>query len=315
MNASPTPRPLRHALAAAALAALGACTTPLPSPPIDPKALTAERLRMTTLALAGWDAEVARVDAVAQRLLGAALARGLCAPTRPDRGLRLEAVADLPDGLAAEVRSAGLRARGLAVVAVDADGPAAQAGVRPGDRVLALDGAPLAPGAAALPPAWGGDRPVTRALDGAGGPREAVVGTRARCDARVLLDASHDLVASTDAAGTVHIAQGMVQALTDDASLAFVIGHELGHRAHGDSAAIRLFDASGSQDQERRADRFGIELVHAAGYDVHQVADVWDRLARLDPDRVGQNPLRDHPLRAERNLRLREAIVALDQHS
>jgi len=295
---------------AVALTALAACTTTAPSPPIRDEALQAERLRMTQIALDGWDAETRRVYGVSQRLLSTALAKGWCTPARADRGVLVESGADLPPGLAAEVRAAAPKATGLRVVAVAANAvAAAAAGIVAGDLVLAVNGEPVSPANWPVA-AWHAAQDVELRIADAQGERTVRLASQPTCAVDVVMDASHDLSAETAANGTIHVAQGMVQALQDDDSLALVIGHELGHRAHSDSALPRLLDASASQDQERQADLFGLRLLVEAGYDTRRVADVWDRLARLDPDRIGQNWLRDHPLRAERSLRLHEAIAA-----
>ena len=303
------------------LAMLGACTTAPPSPPFAPlppvppvqdAALRAERHRMTQLALTSWEAEVQRVYDVSQRMLAAATAKGWCGPRRTDHGLRIETISELPAGLAAEVRAdvADAAFRPLRIIAAAPGSTAAAAGIERGSTLVAVNGEAVREGHWPVN-AWAGDQAVELTIANAQGERHVRVASQTVCAVDVVMDASHELSAHTAAGGTIHVAQGMVQALQDDDSLAFVIGHELGHRAHADSALPRLLDAATSQDQERQADLFGLQLLAFAGYDPHRVADVWDRLARLDPDHVGQNWLRDHPLRAERSLRLREAIESL----
>jgi hypothetical protein len=269
---------------------LGACAVPRPSAPIDVGALDAERHRMAAIALASWSQEAARVFEVSYRLSVTAHDQGLCEHSRLERGALLLGLDQLPDSLADEVRHAGLLDHRLIVAAVAVGSSAAIAGLHAGD--LVSDGTGL--------PGSSNDRvPV------------GSVGSMPVCDVDVVMDPSHDLYAQANVFGTIHVSQGMVQALHDDDSLAFVIGHELGHLVRGDTAAYRWMDAPASRDQERQADLFGIQLAASAGFNVGNVRDVWDRLARIDPDHVGQNLLRDHPLRAERNLRLQQALTAL----
>jgi Zn-dependent protease with chaperone function len=93
--------------------------------------------------------------------------------------------------------------------------------------------------------------------------------------------------------GSIGVTRGLLDVLTDDIEIAFVIGHELGHfknrdhlqglgRAAGYSLMMAvLFDVgpgsesfgdivnfvmerSYSQEREKKADRFGLELVYAA---------------------------------------------------
>jgi len=296
-------RIVRLALAAGMLAA---CTTPTPSPPIDDAALRAERHRMMLIALDSWNERVRRVYLVSHRLLATASEKGWCRPVRPDRGLLIQTADDLPAGLAVEVLADG-RQPPVRIVAVADASPAADAGLRADDALLAIDGEAVTP-RHGPPDAWRGAQSVALTIADAEGQRTVRVASQAACALDIVMDPSHELSAETNARGVIHIAQGMVMALQDDDSLAFVIGHELGHRVHADSAWPGLLDAQASQDQERQADRFGLLLLAAAGYDPHRVADIWDRLARLDADHVGQNWLHDHPLRAERSLRLHEAI-------
>jgi hypothetical protein len=269
---------------------LGACALPQPSAPIDVGVLDAERHRMAAMALASWSQEAGRVFQVAYRLSATAHDQGLCERARPERGALLLGPDQLPGSLADEVRHAGLLDHRLIVAAVAAGSPAAIAGWRAGEL---MSDAPGQPGSST-------ERVSMNA-----------VGSRSVCDVEVVMDPAHDLYAQGTGFGTIHVSQGMVQALQDDDSLAFVIGHELGHLVHGDTAAYRWMDAPASRDQERQADLFGIRLAASAGFQVANARDVWDRLARIDPDHVGQNMLRDHPLRAERNLRLQQALANL----
>jgi Zn-dependent protease with chaperone function len=295
-----------------ALGLLSGCANAPRFAPPDQEALTAERKHMTHIALASWEAEQARLSAIRQRLWQTATARGQCKQTQPDRGAVLASLADLPSGLRAEVADTGERAPGLYIVAVAPGSPAADAGLRAGQRISAAGSAHRS--VYDTPPAeWRtGDILSVDTID-ADGMHTAQVSSTQLCAVELVMDDSHDLVAYYES-GRIHIAQGMVQALPDDASLAFVVAHELGHATAGHSALSRFLDPTGSRDQESEADLLGIRLVAHAGYDITQVVDIWDQLAKLDPARISPGSRADHPLRAERKLRMQAAIAALQRH-
>lgn len=106
--------------------------------------------------------------------------------------------------------------------------------------------------------------------------------------------------------GMMQVWSGLLLRVENEAQLAAVLGHELGHylerhtlerlRDMKGRAAfgqfMALFGAVGSlvqlgvlasafafsRDQEARADRLGMHLLHRAGYDGRQAAVVWDNL-------------------------------------
>ena len=296
-------------LAVIATGLLASCAQAPHFAPVDDAAFTAERKNMVRVALASWDAEQARLNGIRLRLWQTAVARGQCKATQPGRGAVLETVADLPDGLRAETQDTGYRTAGLYVAAVAPGSPAAVAGLQAGEHIVAAGG-DHAPAQTALPPEWNSAEDISLDVVGPGGSRTVHIGSVPLCAVDVVLEESHDLVAYYDG-GRIHVSQGMVQALPDDPSLAFVIAHELGHATAKHTLMAHFFDPAGSRDQEREADLLGVRLVAYAGYDLGHLADIWDRLAQLDPNRISPTWLSDHPLRAERKLRMQAAIAAL----
>ena len=135
--------------------------------------------------------------------------------------------------------------------------------------------------------------------------------------------------------GTMQIWSGLLLRVTNEAQLAAVIGHELGHylerhslqglREAKDKAAVNqvlgLFGAAGAlgqmavtgsffsfgRDQEREADRIGAVLMHRAGYDVEEAANLWDVVLEEQRSQkqgfrpIGQSIYDSHPPSQERH--------------
>jgi beta-barrel assembly-enhancing protease len=125
-------------------------------------------------------------------------------------------------------------------------------------------------------------------------------------DVRVHVVRTPQFNASMAPNGMMQVWSGLLLRVENEAQLAAVIGHELGHYLErhavermrdikGKAALatfLSLFGVAGavagigvaasiygfSRDQEQRADRIGIWLMQRAGYDAAQAARVWDNL-------------------------------------
>jgi len=152
-------------------------------------------------------------------------------------------------------------------------------------------------------------------------------------DIRVYLVHTPQFNASMAPNGMMQVWTGLMLRVDNEAQLAAVLGHEIGHymerhsleqlRAAKTSSAfgqflgvfgvVGLLGAAGlvagmfaySRDNERDADRIGATLMHKAGYDVAEAARVWANLTLEVNARPGgaggPNPLfATHPGREER---------------
>lgn len=134
----------------------------------------------------------------------------------------------------------------------------------------------------------------------------------ARLDYRLALISSEEMNAYAFPGGTIGVTADLLESLTDDVALAFVLAHELGHFHHRDhlrglgravgvgiaygvlfggqmgndtiSSGFRFVLGRGySRGQEEDADRFGIELVYRVYGELEGVDELF-RLIEIDDD-------------------------------
>lgn len=248
----------------------------------------------------------ARVAAVAYRL--ALAGAPLCSAHHPLTGLLFHHLAEYESADRAVMIARHGLDRGPGILTVVEGSPAAEAGLLAGDVLLAIDGKPLEAGAEAAGEAkrkrWrvrtdAAERQFEDALRG--GPvrltvlregRELTVplSARAACLGRVRLARSSQVNAFANGR-TVVMTTAMLDFLASDDELAVVLGHELAHNilAHPSSrseegllAGLGI-KASAKWKREEAADRFGLRLAHAAGYDLNAAIPFWRRyLSKYD---------------------------------
>lgn len=279
--------------------------------PVDRAISPAVHASPTVIGLAGREAD-ARVAAIAYRLAVAGLHRCLANIARPsaDGGFPATPPMSTPApnlGFVLQHLSqfnvadrAGVIAtlpldRGPGVIALAPDGPAARAGIRTGDVLLAIDGVaiprdgdPAAPfsakhardradtvsdllEAAAV-------RPFSLTLWRDGSMLTLRVTAAAGCPSRLHLARSTQRNAYADG-HHVFLTTGLLALLRNDDELAFVIAHEMAHNILGHAAVMRsgavdrgfgrTFGKSGTivRASERAADALGGALMIDAGYD------------------------------------------------
>ncbi|MBV8686789.1 MAG: M48 family metalloprotease [Alphaproteobacteria bacterium] len=272
-----------------------------------------------------------RVGAVAYRL--ALAGRGLCPQPFPLTGLLFHHLAEyLPRDRALMVSRYGLD-RGPGVLGVVAGSPADQAGLTAGDVLLLVNGAafPSEARIAAEPDRkrWRRmveDSEATLEAALAGGPAELLVLRQGRelrltlspvrgCLGRVRLARSTQ-VNAFETGRYVVMTTAMLGFLHDDDELAVVLGHEMAHgilghppmRTEEGVLASLGIGAATLWDREAAADRLGLRLMAAAGYDLGAAIPFWRRyLTKYDNF---PQLFRSHPSLAAREKIVREEMAA-----
>jgi len=272
-----------------------------------------------------------RVLAVAYRLSLAG--RPICPDPHPLTGMMFHHLAEyLPRDRPLMVARYGLD-RGPGVLAVLSGSPADRAGLAAGDVLLAVGGNPFSsPVRIAAEPdrkRWRrmleqSEAQLEAAL--AGGPAELTVLRQGRelrlrldavpaCLARVRLARSTQ-VNAFDTGGYVVMTTAMLNFVQSDDELAVVLGHELAHGILGHPAmrteegvlASLGIGAATLWNREAEADRLGLRLMSAAGYDLDRAIPFWRRyLTKYD----GPQIFRSHPSLAAREQIVRDEMAKL----
>ena len=296
------------ALMAAISCSVAACSA-LGTAGTMPASSEADRRYLAKIALLRWNAEQARLYLVSSRVFDAALRSGKCEATKPFMGFLLDSEQALPSHLREEADALGLQSGEPRIIAVVPGGPAADAGLVPGDRVLATTGSHPE----------GVDQLHIRR-----GERELSVPLTARlaCAYTVQLEPDTEIGAYGTFSG-IHVTYGQARAFPDDAMLAFVVGHEVGHFVSGhvttragvlgSTVAIDLAITKGLltiasqlalrplwRREELEADQVGLLLARRAGYDPDRILQAWPTYAAVAPGRVQRGWFGDHPGMAER---------------
>jgi Zn-dependent protease with chaperone function len=302
-------------------------TTSLPAQnaPLTPSVEIADRFL-----LPGREAD-ARVADIAFKLARSGAAR--CPAPVPLMGVVFQhlsqfELADRPGMIAA----LGLD-RGPAAIAIVHAGPAARAGMRAGDILLAIDSQPL-------PPETGVDAPFSASkaharadlVDGLleqaaakpftltvlrGGVSLALpIDAPGGCPSQVFLARSDQRNAYADGRH-VFFTTGLLAKLRNDDELAFLIAHEMAHNILGHavvmrSAAVkrgigRTLGRSGAvvRETERAADRLGAQLMMDAGFDPLKGIEV---LRRLDGADLGIALFQEHDPAGTRMAAIRKLV-------
>lgn len=245
-----------------------------------------------------------------------------CPLFTPLAGLGLQHLADFrPADRPEAVARFGLD-RGPGIVSVVEDGPAARAGLSAGDVLLAINGISFTVPAAKPAEGNAGQRRLamersdqliadaltrgqaTLTVLRGGAEKRILLGSVAGCSARVRLARSPQFNAFASR-GYAIVTTAMLDFVRSDDELAIILGHEMAHVVLGHDP--KPGRRSVVRAQEQAADRLGLRLAWAAGYDISAAIPFWRRLAA----RGGPHLFNDHPGLAERDEIVRETISDL----
>ncbi|RMF83159.1 MAG: PDZ domain-containing protein, partial [Nitrospinota bacterium] len=271
--------------------------------------------------------------------------------TAPNYGFILHDQAFYADALGEEYAEIASRYYHLdtqvAVRYVHPASPAAAAGLRPGDHVLAINGQSLEgrdveeakriiqdairSASTPLPP-------LLLRIEREGEKIDLTVPGVLACKYTVQL-INHDAVNAFADGNGVGITTGMIRFAETDEELALVVGHEIAHNALGHLRkragnyflgtfldillAITLgvntqglFGALAgqafSQAFEAEADYAGLYIVARAGYDITNAANFWRRMAVEHPGSIEENFTATHPSTPERFLAIEQTIQEIE---
>jgi membrane-associated protease RseP (regulator of RpoE activity) len=303
MNINLFRQPPRAVIAAGLCVLLGACATAGLSP-VDRDELSAEAELQRRYALEEKITERRRLDAVTHRVMEAAVPfcgdrtaayYGLTVATRDSFGPAMaQSAADLY-GLDEHAR----------ILSVTPGSPAARAGMRPGDIVEAVNGAPVAAGGNEV-------RSVSRALAKAGmagadfrlggsSPRRVTVTPKRVCNYPVRIVEQDSVNAYADGK-RITLTRGMLWFARQDIELALVISHELAHNVMGHAG---LLNFTGKKKREADADYVGLYFLARGGFEIERAPYFWRRIAAAFPQTIESSA--GHPVMPYRFVALRKA--------
>jgi beta-barrel assembly-enhancing protease len=210
----------------------------------------------------------------------------------------------------------------VTVFAIAKEGPAANAGLKPGDKITSVNGEsiPSMAGAMSIYRARIETALAQRAPIALGYTREGVrgiarVSPAPACDYRVVFANSPMINALTDGT-SVTVMRGLINQLSRDEELALVVGHEIGHNVLGHFARGRALghqsspfnpESQASMRQfEKEADYIGLYFVALAGYDMDAAIKSSQRMAAASP--MGDRGTATHPSQGERQAVLQATL-------
>jgi hypothetical protein len=272
-----------------------------------------------------------RVAKVAYRVATGAVRH--CAETAPVVGLALDHAAEYSPADRPSLIERRRLDLGPGIVSVVDGSPGAEAGLVAGDVILSVNERRIYPDdsssvSAAAARTETGELmekqlrlgPVRLRVLRSGQELGTVLGSRLGCPARVRLARSRE-AAAVSGDGQIVLTTGALMETRSDDELAVIVGHELAHIVlkHGERLRAQRVprgllrelgkNAARVLATEREADRLGIKLAAAAGYDMRAAIPFWRRFyARYDGPRL----FRTHPSLAERERIIRETLAELE---
>jgi len=214
----------------------------------------------------------------------------------------------------------------LRILAVLAGGSAAQAGLKPGDVLLTVEGKPMPQGpnaervaAALLGPMVNSRSNVRITLQRGSETIPINIALTPACAYNIELGNAENVNAYTDGS-RIMVTRGMMNSTRSDTELAYVIAREMAHAALGHPGRLRMSATLGgiidnlirvrpdssvmngtsgvkafSQDVDAAADTLSLYFLARAGYDIDAAPRFWQRLATQYPATVLNGYTAIHP--------------------
>jgi hypothetical protein len=318
--------------------------------PLPKGAVEAEQEKQRELAIQENEEQQSRLDDIAYPIL--VMGASLC-PNDLRTGLAAR-VATV-DNYESEMRPAAIRVLGLSdtltVLTLTHGGPAARAGLRPGEHIVAVGEDALRPGVGTLKKFTellakhreAGDSEVSVMLQRGKETRRAAIHLDEACDYGSVVVQSSDLNAYADGKN-IYLTSTMMRFVNND-ELRVVIAHEFAHNAMGHIRAKKknsLFGAilgalgdiamaaagvntggyytsqgakAGamvfSQDFEREADYVSLYALTLADLPIAAAPPFWRHMGVADQKSIGF--AHSHPTTAERFVRMEQGIAEIEQ--
>jgi len=220
------------------------------------------------------------------------------------------------------------------------NGPAEKAGMRRGDIIVAVAGEKVANKKQAresLEKIVKTGIPVVVDVERDGALQQFTLTPAKLCSYPVVLSASTELNAFADG-DNITVCTGMMKFVKSDDELAAIVGHEMAHntqkhrRSKQMNAALgqifvdlpvllltgfnpRVGQSVGAQmfspEYEAEADYVGLYYTARAGYDIHNVADLWRRMSIENPK--GISIVTTHPSHSQRYVGLAADAAEIDK--
>lgn len=339
---------MRLQISAAAVVLLAAACAPVTqAPDVDPTFAKAEAEKQLGIRVARYVADMRRLNTVAFRIFftNAELCRQKNKSAHTF-GFKLGNAYSFSRDYESGARRAVGGGAAVRVVAVAPDSPAARAGLREGDAIVALNGTPAPKGEnegttrdllkLLAQQARSGD-PVVFRIRRDRAEMEFAARPTETCDYAHYVTAD-DVVNAFADGKAIHIARGMMRFAETDEELATVVGHEMAHNLmnHIDAGQTNamigyvadllfslgtgvntggLFTDMGrqaySQEFETEADYVGLYLMARAGYDIAGTPNFWRRMGTEGPSAIRTDHASSHPAAPYRYVSLEKTVAEI----
>lgn len=338
------PRPTAGLLALALAALLSGCSSGEPRVAVAESELKAEEKVQNDLALDTTLHEHARLLDLAFPLSVASAP--LCgSDMAPGFGLNIANLSNLRQELRGAAQMQLHLGDAPQILHVVPNSPADKAGLKEGERIVALGGKPIAPGddlaqnAMAMLRKAGKDPLEFQVAAQTGETRKVNVSPVSMCSYTYFIGKS-DAVNAFAEGNSVVIMAGMMQFAANDQELALVLSHEMAHNVmrdleHMPATAIpgaivdfvvsdlfginteRVFTRGGgrsyTQDFEAEADTVGLYMMARAGLDIDGAPEFWRRIAANYPELIKDSLSAAHPPSPYRFVLLKKTIAEIKE--